>query len=1052
MLRLLPARAGYLLLTCCICIAALGLPTPLPSSAAVHIADLPANFIGEPVIVGGGLLDQPTSVVWANDGRMFVAEKDGRVKVWQNGAFLPNNFVDLTGEVSNSSDRGLLAIELDPRFLDDRPYLYAYFVYDPPGVETDPNVGARVSRLVRITADVNQNRNVALPLPASELVLLGNNSTLANIGDPNSYTAYAQPSCQNGSLTGDYVPDCIPSDSNTHAGAGLRFAPDGSLFVTIGDGGGFGGVDPRALRAQSLDSLAGKLLRIDADTGNGLPSNPFYDGNVASTRSKIYAYGMRNPFRFALKIDPTDTNEPYKPYFGDVGDGTWEEMNTGRGSNFGWPCYEGGDKVSLVQPFYQSDPSTSAQCNALNKNAVKPSVYAYQHYVPLNAPNGTIPQGSIIAGPVFTGTAYPTEYRNALFFADYVHDWVRYMKFDTNGNVTGVFTFATDLSPSGGPVQLSQGPDGNLYYISYDWNGASAVYRIRYTSGGNNPPTARVQADKVYGVPAPPLTTLTVNFTGSGSTDPDGSALSYAWAFGDGGTSNAANPSHPYALGTFTATLTVTDPGGLTSSASVRIDSGNTPPAVTIAAPLPNTLFKIGDVVSYSGSATDLQDGTVPTPTLQWKGLLFHGSHGHPNFINTAGPSGSVVISQHDDNSYYKFCLEATDSKGLKGSRCVDVLPQTVKYSFFTNPPGLQIAYGIDAPRPYNTPVTLDTIVGSVASVLAPEPQLGFNFTSWSTGANRFFQTTVGNTARSFTATFTAPAPVAVITTTPTSGPGPLMVQFDGTGSTVGGELGAIKEFLWEFGDGLTSTLGAPTHIYAVAGNYIAKLTVSNLSGLLGSITQAITVNDPLPVDDLPKPYVYNYIGNGTTLSAASSYLNGQLIACSSGIDLYGTNDETGYIHRAMKGDGEIIARIVSLDPVPDYGAKAGLMIRESLSPDARYFDQLQTNAFGHRVEVRTQTGVTETQIGFVGAFAVPTWMRLTRVDNQFVAYHSDDGRTWAPIAGGTITIPNMPTHVLAGLVVTSVDATRRTCARFDNLSFRDANTSYSLFLPLVRR
>ncbi len=722
-------------------------------------------------------------------------------------------------------------------------------------------------------------------------------------------------------------------------------------------------------------------------------------------------------------------------------------MNSGRGGNFGWPCYEGGDKVSLEQPFYQSDPSTSAQCNAINKNAVKPSVYAYQHYVPVNAPNGTIPQGSIIAGPVFSGTTYPADYRGALFFADYVHDWVRYMKFDIAGNVTGVFTFATDLSPAGGPVQLTQGPDGNLYYISYDWNGASAINRIRYTAGGNNAPTARVQADKVYGAPAP----LTVNFTGSGSTDPEGQALAYAWTFGDGGTSTLANPNHIYALGTYTATLTVTDAGGLSSSASVRIDSGNTPPVVSVASPTTGTHFKIGDVVNYSGSATDAEDGAVPSNKLQWKVFLFHGSHAHPNQVNTIGLGGSLTIAQHDDNSYYEFCLEATDSKGLKGSSCVDVLPQTVKYSFFTNPPGLQISYGIDSPRPYNTPVTLDTIVGSVASVIAVEPQLGFNFTSWSTGATRFFTTTVGLTAREFTATFTAPAPVAALTATPISGAGPLLVQFDGRGSTVGGETGAIQSFLWEFGDGLTSTLAAPLHVYAVPGSYIARLVVSNLSGLLGDTTQAITVNAPTPGNELPKPYSYDYIGTQSNLSAASSYLNGELVACSSGVDLYGMNDEIGFVHRTMTGNGELIARLLSLDAVPDYGAKAGLMIRESVASDAKYFDQLQTNAFGHRVEVRTQTAMTQTQIGDIGAFGMPTWMRLTRVNNQFTAYGSEDGQTWTPINGGTMAV-DMTGDVQAGFVVTSVDASRRTCARFDHLSFRDVNSTFAIYMPLLKK
>lgn len=1031
-----------------IALSLLSLPTPTPSTAAVHIADLPPDFVGEPIITGNFVLDQPTSVTWSADGRMFIAQKEGTVKVWQNGSILPDYFIDIKDEVANSSDRGLLAIQLDPDFLGSRPYMYMFYVYDPPGVAPDPNEGARVSRLVRVTADVNQNRNVAVP--GSEIVLLGKNSIRENIGNENIYTDYDHPSCQTGDYTSEFILDCIPADSNTHAGAGLEFAPDGTLFVTVGDGGGFGGVDPRALRSQNLNSLAGKILRINPDTGEGFPSNPFYNGDVTSTQSKIYNYGMRNPFRFTLKPDPTNTDEPYKPYVGDVGDGTWEELNAGRGKNFGWPCFEGGSGVSLEQPlYYFGDARTSAVCKAINKNAVQPAMFAFQHYVPLGAPSGTIPQGSIIAGPVFSGTAYPAEYRGALFFADYVHDWIHYLKFDNIGNVTGVFTFATDLSTSGGPVQLSQGPDGNLYYLAYDWNGASGVFRIRYTAGANNAPTARLQADKVYGADNP----LVVNFTGSGSTDPDGQNLTFSWAFGDGVTSSQPNPTHSYGLGTYTATLTVTDPFGLSNSTSVRIDAGNTPPVPSIVVTLPGgaSKFKIGDLVTFSGSVTDAEDGAIPVSSYQWRGFLFHGTHVHPNIINNAGVNnGTIVIPQHDDNSYYEVCLEAKDSKGLKGITCGDALPETVKYTFNTNPPGLQISYGIDAPRYYNTPVTLDTIVGSMASIFAPEPQLGFDFTSWSNGSSRFFTTTVGSTARTFTATFTAPPPVAVITATPSSGAAPLLVQFDGTGSTVNGVAGAIQSYLWDFGDGLTSTLASPLHVYAVPGNYNASLTVFNLSNLSGSTGKVINVGDPSPSTDLPKPWTYNYIGTGTSLSAATGVVNDQYVLCSSGIDLYGPTDEIGFISRNMVGDGEMIARLISLDAVPDYGAKAGLMIRETIAANSKYMDQLQTNQFGHRVEVRTQTALTQTQIGYAGAFGVPTWMRLKRAGNQLTAYTSNDGSAWTAIDGGAASIP-MTGTVKAGFVVTSVDATRRTCARFDNVRFTD-ESQILFFLPTVMK
>ncbi len=89
----------------------------------------------------------------------------------------------------------------------------------------------------------------------------------------------------------------------------MVFAPDGSLLVSIGDGASYNTMDRRAVRVQSLDSLSGKVLRIDPLTGHGLPENPFYDGRPTSNRSKVYQYGLRNPFRFTVNSDTgTDTH------------------------------------------------------------------------------------------------------------------------------------------------------------------------------------------------------------------------------------------------------------------------------------------------------------------------------------------------------------------------------------------------------------------------------------------------------------------------------------------------------------------------------------------------------------------------------------------------------------------------------------------------------------------------------------------------------------------------------------------------------------------------
>src|SRR5207244_12775597 len=110
-------------------------------------------------------------------------------------------------------------------------------------------------------------------------------------------------------------------------------------------------VDDLALRGQNLDSLAGKLLHIDR-TGNGFPTNPFFNGNASANRSKVWDYGLRNPYRFNLK--PT-TNVPY---IGQVGWNSWEDIYVGvPGRNFGWPCYEGN--------FQQAGYSAFSTCQAL---------------------------------------------------------------------------------------------------------------------------------------------------------------------------------------------------------------------------------------------------------------------------------------------------------------------------------------------------------------------------------------------------------------------------------------------------------------------------------------------------------------------------------------------------------------------------------------------------------------------------------------------------------------------------------------------------------------
>ncbi len=688
----------------------------------------PPGFTSEVVIPN---LTGPTTITFAPDGRMFIGQKDGRVRVFENGVLLPTDFIDISSEVNNYWDRGLLGIAIHPDF-PTTPYVYLLYTYDPPGT-TDNGSGARVSRLLRVTADPN-NTNVALP--GSGVVLLGTNSTLANIGNPNSGDIGQPPSCQSGSV---YVQNCIAADSPSHTIGTVIFGTDGSLFVSSGDGAHFNNVDSRALRALDLNSLNGKLLRINPITGEGYADNPFYDGNPNSNRSKVYSLGLRNPFRTTID---TLTNEPF---IGDVGWNSWEEINAGRGENFGWPCYEGNNNGSATQGSYSSHPTTSATCSSLYQqgaSAVEAPTYAYSH-----SGEGA----SIQAGAFYRGSVYPAQYQDALFFADYNRDWIQYLTFDAGGNATK-FDFATDVSPveGSGIVQLLVGPDTNLYYVVY--NGptpdTSEVRRIRYTAGGNTPPTALASANPTAGNPP-----LAVNFSSAGTFDPDAQSLSYNWDFGDGNSSTDPNPAYIYnANGSFLVTLTVTDTLGAIGTDTLTITVGNQEPVADITTPPNGFMYNTGDTINFSGTGTDAEDGNLSGASLQWDVLLHHNTHTHFDYVpGLTGNSGSFVAGDHGDDTWMELCLTVTDSGGLNDQKCVDLLPNTVTLTFETNPSGLQLEYdGIG----YITPFTVVTNVAAQRDLIAAPTQGCHNFVSWSDGGAASHQITVPASAQTYTATY----------------------------------------------------------------------------------------------------------------------------------------------------------------------------------------------------------------------------------------------------------------------------------------------------------
>ncbi len=669
-----------------------------PGARAEPAGALPGGFTQE-VIASGLVL--PTAFVHLPDGRILIAEKAGVVKVYKNGAVLGTPFLDIRERVNAYQDRGLLGLAIDADFARNG-FVYLLYTYEnDPGDSTGPKTG----RLARYTA-VGDTAS-----PASEAVLLG-----TSVGR----------TCK------DFPPgaDCIPSDSPSHSVGNIKVAPDGTLFVSLGDGAEYSYVDRDALRAQDLDSLAGKLLRITPG-GTGLPTNPFWNGSAASNRSKVWSFGLRNPYRFNLRPGSAI------PYLGDVGWNSEEEINVATaGANFGWPCYEG--------PHRQSGYEPQPECQTLyarGPSAVKMPLYSWSHA------GGS---ASATGGTFYTGTSYPAPSQGAFFFADYSQGWIRSLTVDAQDNLLGVREFATG---TGGAVDIESGPDTNLYYLALI---PGELRRVRYT-GANSPPIAAASATPTSGS-AP----LRVQFSSSGSADPEGNALQYTWNFGDGTpVSHEPHPLHTYAAnGTYPARLTVADGQGNASTAVVSIAVGNHAPTASIHSPSPQLRFRVGDVISYSGSATDPEDGPLAEARLAWSIVLQHcpGGQCHPHpFLSRTGASGSFVVPDHGDEFFFELRLTATDANGLSHSTSVSIHPQTVLLTLDTSPSGLQVVYDGTSGA---TPLQRRAIVGTTHTLYAPSPQGDWTFQSWSDGGGIQHPVTVGATDATYVAAFSWTGPV----------------------------------------------------------------------------------------------------------------------------------------------------------------------------------------------------------------------------------------------------------------------------------------------------
>jgi glucose/arabinose dehydrogenase len=357
----------------------------LITSTTTRITDaatVPSGFTDS--VVAGGLTN-PSAMALAPDGRIFVCQQGGALRVIKNGALLPTPFLTVT--VDSAGERGLLGVAFDPNFVSNQ-LVYVYYT------ATTPAIHNRVSRFIA----------------SGDVALAGSETILMDL--PNLSTA------------------------TNHNGGALHFAPDGTLFVAVGD-------NANGANAQTLSTRLGKILRITS-TG-GIPTdNPFVNQATGDNRA-IWALGVRNPFTFSFQEGSA------RMFINDVGENTWEEIDDGiAGSNYGWPNCEG-------------------FCNPPNPSFRDP-IFAYAN----DASTCAITGGAFYNPQI---NQFPSNFVGSYFFADFCGGWIKRLD-PANGNA--VTDFATGIAS---PVDLKVSPDGFLYYLA---RGAGAVGRIGFTTAGDN--------------------------------------------------------------------------------------------------------------------------------------------------------------------------------------------------------------------------------------------------------------------------------------------------------------------------------------------------------------------------------------------------------------------------------------------------------------------------------------------------------------------------------------------------------------------------------------
>jgi glucose/arabinose dehydrogenase len=528
-----------------------------------------------------------------------------------------------------------------------------------------------------------------------------------------------------------------------HVAGNIDFDAKGNLYLSTGDDSnpfesdGYAPIDRRSTRNPAFDAersaantndLRGKLLRIHVkkDGSYSIPRGNLFPKGTPKTRPEIYAMGFRNPFRFTVDratgvvylADYGPDAQSADPNRGP--ENTVEFDRIAKPGNFGWPLCIGENTPYRQYDFATGTAGPPFDCahpkndspNNTGLQDLPPAQPAWiaNHY----AGNPAYPQlggqGAPMGGPVYhfdkkldSPAKFPASYDGKFFAYEFGAHWVKPITMDGKGAIQSIETLTDgqDWSQLKEPIDADFGPDGSLYVLDYgsNWFGGSldaALYKLEYAPGDKSP-TANITVDKTSG-----HSPLAVQFDGTGSTDPENDALTYAWDFdGDGTTdSTEAEPSHTYSDdGQYHARLTVTDPSGRTGTAAVLVTAGNTAPTITFTTPPNGLTFGDGREQSWKVQVDD-PDGTVDCSKVQVEYSLGHDQHAH-NLSQATGCDGTFTMTTAGhtdaDNFYAIFSASYTDTSPASGvpdltSKTQIVLqPEDKQGEFFQSSSGVQV-------------------------------------------------------------------------------------------------------------------------------------------------------------------------------------------------------------------------------------------------------------------------------------------------------------------------------------------------------------------------